>query len=421
MYKIKQKFTLTCLALIFCWFYILGCAASPAPITDKSGDYDFAQLLETIRKEENLPALAASIVINGGIYAKAAVGTRKFGTDNWVTIDDKFLIGSCGKAFTATLAAILIKEGLFKWDITVHEVFPELEMHPKWEKITIQQLLSNRSGYVDDINTHALPWGELEDLWYSNSLPTDIRFIYLKRVIHHKPIHLPDEVIIYANSGFLIAGAMLERASKKPFEKLVEEKLFLPLKLKNSGYGSPVAKDPVGQPHGHSKGVFYTSIKQDLPDFIAPMGNVAISIGDWSKFVIFHLNAHQEPHTRLLASSEIEKLHTPPNAAHWNYGTSYSWYLKTFDELDATTINYALGWFTEKRNDSNLLIGHKGQGTSFSAAVHADPKTKNAILLVTNAKVDFIHLRKAAEAIKEHYASQANLPIVNMPTYGVWR
>jgi hypothetical protein len=80
-----------------------------------------------------------------------------------------------------------------------------------------------------------------------------------------------------------------------------------------------------------------------------------------------------------------------------------------------------LAWFTGKKNDGNFLIGHKGQGASFSAAVHADPKTKNAILLVTNAKVDFIHLHKAAEAIKAHYASQANLPIVNMPTYGVWR
>jgi CubicO group peptidase (beta-lactamase class C family) len=102
--------------------------------------------LETIRQDEKLPAIAASVIINGAIYAKAAVGTRKFGTDNWVNIDDKFLIGSCGKAFTATLAAILINEGLLKWDTSVGEVFPEIEMHPEWERITIQQLLTNRSG-----------------------------------------------------------------------------------------------------------------------------------------------------------------------------------------------------------------------------------------------------------------------------------
>ena len=421
MHKLKKRFALTYLSLLFCWLYLLGCATSPALITDKSGDSDLAQIIETIRQEEKLPAIAASVIIDGDIYAKAAVGTRKYGTDNWVTIDDKFLIGSCGKTFTATLAAILIEEGFLEWDTSVQDVFPELEMHPKWGNITIQQLLSNRSGYVDDRHSHVLPSEELEDLWNLNSSPEDIRFIYLKRAVNHKPIYPPDKVVIYANSGFMIAGVMLEKATKKAFEKLMEEKLFLPLKLKSAGYGSPAAKDPISQPHGHSKNGSYTPISQDLPDFIAPMGNVAISIGDWSKFILFHLKAHHEPNTRLLDSSTLVKLHTPPNSAHWNYSMSYSWYLKTFHDLDATALNYALGFFTEKENDGSFLIGHKGQGTSFTAVVHADPKTENAILLVTNAKVDFIHLRRAADAIKRHYASQANLPIVNMETYGVWR
>ena len=421
MHKIKKRFVFTYLGFFFCWLYLLGCATSPAPITEKSGDSDFAQLLEIIRQKEKLPAFAASVIIDGDIYAKAAVGTRKYGTDNWVTIDDKFLIGSCGKAFTATLAAVLIEEGSLEWNTTVQDVFPELEMHPEWKNITIQQLLSNRSGYVDDRNTHMLPWEELEDLWNLNSPPADIRFIYLKHAINHKPIHPPDKVIIYANSGFLIAGVMLEKATKKPFEKLMEENLFLPLRLKSAGYGSPAAKDPLSQPHGHSKNGSYTPIRQDLPDFIAPMGNVAISMNDWSKFILFHLKAHQEPKTRLLESSTLKKLHTPPNSAHWNYSMPYSWYLKTFDDLDATTLNYALGWFTKKENDGNFLIGHKGQGASFTAVVYADLKTENAILLVTNAKVDYIHLLKAAKAIKKHYASQTNLPIVNIPLFGIWR
>ena len=151
MHIIKKRFVLTYLGLLFCWLSLLGCATSPAPITEKSGDADFAQLLETIRQEENLPAMAASVIIDGHIYAKAAVGTRKYGTDNWVTIDDKFLIGSCGKTFTATLAAILIEEGSLDWDTTVQDVFPELEMHPKWENITIQQLLSTVPLRISDL------------------------------------------------------------------------------------------------------------------------------------------------------------------------------------------------------------------------------------------------------------------------------
>lgn len=419
MHKIKKRFVLTYLGLLFCWVFFLGCATAPAPISEKSGSPDFAKLLETIRQREKLPAIAASVIIDGDIYAKAVVGTRKFGTNNWVTIDDNFLIGSCGKAFTATLAAILIEEGHLDWDTTVRDVFTDLKMHPKWENITIQQLLSNRSGYDDNklptsesMVTKMLPWEDLHDLWTSNSPPMQLRFLYLKRAINHKPIHPPDEVIIYSNSGFLIAGVMLEQVTNMAFEELMEEKLFHPLNLNSAGYGSPAAKDPISQPHGHAS---YEPIKQDFPDFIAPMGNVSISIDDWSRFILFHLKAHQEPNKRLLDSRTLDKLHTPPNPASWDHGGVDSWLAKAFFNLDVTTLNYAFGWVTKKESDGNCLIWHDGQGSSFTARVQADLKTKSAILLVTNARVDHNHLRKAAKAIKKYYASQATLPVVNIP------
>jgi CubicO group peptidase (beta-lactamase class C family) len=100
------------LALILIGFvcigFILACATSPpydaipAPVTQDSGDTDLAELLNSIRLEERLPGLAAAIIVDGKIHSMAAVGTRKIGTENWVTVNDKFMIGSCGKAFTAT-------------------------------------------------------------------------------------------------------------------------------------------------------------------------------------------------------------------------------------------------------------------------------------------------------------------------------
>jgi hypothetical protein len=39
-----------------------------------------------MRVEERLPALAASVIIDGNIHAAAAVGTRKFELENWVSI-----------------------------------------------------------------------------------------------------------------------------------------------------------------------------------------------------------------------------------------------------------------------------------------------------------------------------------------------
>jgi len=57
-----------------------------------------------------LPGLAAAIIVDGKLFSVAAVGVREIRTKNWLTVNDKFMIGSCTKAFTATLAAILEEE-----------------------------------------------------------------------------------------------------------------------------------------------------------------------------------------------------------------------------------------------------------------------------------------------------------------------
>src|SRR5210317_1598550 len=125
------------LALILIGFVCIGillaCATSPfydaipAPVTQESGDTDLAKLLNSIRLEERLPGLAAAIIFDGKLHSVAAVGVRKIGTDNWLAVNDKFLIGSCTKSFTASEAAVLADEGVLSWQTTIRDVFPNLE------------------------------------------------------------------------------------------------------------------------------------------------------------------------------------------------------------------------------------------------------------------------------------------------------
>ena len=129
------------MGLLICWLCFLGCATAPARITDKSGGSDLAGLLESIRVKERLPALAAAIIIDGRIYATAAVGTRKTKTNNWVTVDDKFLIASCSKAFTATLSAVLIEKGYLDWNTTLKEAYPDISMRSEYDNITLLKSL----------------------------------------------------------------------------------------------------------------------------------------------------------------------------------------------------------------------------------------------------------------------------------------
>ena len=71
------------------------------------------------------------------------------------------------------------------------------------------------------------------------------------------------------------------------------------------------------------------------------------------------------------------------------------------------------------------MLYHYGQGSSFSARVEADPKTKSAILIVTNAKVDLTRLKKAAKKIRKYYAAEKNCRMTftfrRVITQEVWR
>lgn len=82
-----------------------------------------------MRSKTGLPALASAVVIDGEVTAAAAVGTRKMGTENWMSVDDMFIIRSCGKAFTAVLGAMMAESGYLEWDTTLKDIFPDIFMN----------------------------------------------------------------------------------------------------------------------------------------------------------------------------------------------------------------------------------------------------------------------------------------------------
>src|SRR5690242_20277101 len=82
------------------------------------------------------------------IIAQGAAGVRKRGTAERITLDDQFHLGSCTKAMTATLVAMLVEEGKLNWTTTLGELFADTvkPMDPASEKVTLRQVLAHRAG-----------------------------------------------------------------------------------------------------------------------------------------------------------------------------------------------------------------------------------------------------------------------------------
>lgn len=324
-------------------------------------------ILQRIRKQYDLPALAAVVVKDGQIRDRAAVGIRKMGDPTPVTTNDLFHIGSCTKSMTAMLAAILIEKGILGWDTTIAEVFPELKekMNPQYERVTLEQLLQHRGGVP------ATPPGAAwSRAWQQQGTPAEQRYEFIQAVLSQAPETTPGSKCVYSNQGYAIAGAMLEKLAGKPWETLMKERLFLPLGMKSAGFGPPGTKDQVDQPWGHAGAKDrLTPIQGDNPPAISPGGGVHCSLDDLAAYTRCHLEG--EKRGGLLKPETFRKLHTPPAGEE-----------------------YACGWIRVDRGwAGGKALTHAGSNTLWYLVMWLAPEKDFSVVVGTNAGGD-----KAAKA-----------------------
>ena len=117
------------------------------------------QTLAAVREKDHLPAVAALVQIDGKLAAEAALGVRALGHSETVTTNDRWHIGSDTKAFTATLIARLVEQGVMRFDDTLAASFPAFAeaMNPAYRNVTVAQLLSHTAGLPPLTDDKELP------------------------------------------------------------------------------------------------------------------------------------------------------------------------------------------------------------------------------------------------------------------------
>jgi CubicO group peptidase (beta-lactamase class C family) len=290
------------------------------------------------------------------------------------------------------------------WNTTLREAYPDLDMRSEYENITLIQLLSHRAGlpeWIYHVSSKNVTEQFVDNWWKDRDTPANMRSEYLRETVKQRLADKPGHSIYYSNSGYLMAGAMLEKVTGKAYEKLMAEEIFKPLALRKAGFGPPAKLDPQNQPIGHS-GYFRSPCLEDFPDYMAPAAVIHISIKDWAKFILLHLGIAENIGVALGANT-LRTLHSPPDSATWRADAEEN-------EYGIPSLNYALGWYTLAIDNKEGLLWHPGGNTGFIAQVVVDPERKNAVLLATNVRASHNHLFKAINRIKTHYSLIADLP-----------
>ena len=337
----RRSFLATGAAAAWCG---LASAPAQADIVPIDGEID------AVRLRYGLPGVVALVMRGGGVVAQGAAGVRSVATSVPVRLDDPFVIGSCGKSMTATIAARLVARGVVRFETTLAEAFPELApwMHPAYRGATLAALLAHRSG-IPQVPPVPLPLPGDPATERARALPVLLRL---------PPVGLPGQTYLYSNLGYIVAGTMLERLAGQPFEALAATELFAPLGLASAGFGPPAGEAP----QGHT--AFWLPLPADSELYptlgAAPAGLFRLTLPEWARYATLHMGLVPPDY---LAPELLARLHQPwaPDLGEF----------------------YALGWHVGLGAHGTELR-HNGSDGYWSARIRLVPALGYGVLMATN-------------------------------------
>ncbi len=350
-----------------------------------------------------LPAVAAAVVQGGRIIAAGAVGTRRAGTETPVTLDDRFHIGSDTKAMTALLAAMLVEMGALHWDSTVAAVFPELAatMDAGLRRVTLRQLLSHTSGIPSDNQAFTDLIGKS---FAQESLNLDGLRYWLVRQWSTEPLAAePGARFAYANMGYVLAGAMLERIARSTWEEIAVARIFTPFGFRTAGFGPQASLGRVDAPLGHlirPDGALMPMLAGpdgDNPVILGPAGTVHLSILEFATWAGWNAGEGRRP-PALVHPETLRLLHTQVIAIPPLPGAAPG--------TPSGGGGYALGWGIARLPFSTApFVTHAGSNGMNLATVAMQPAHDFAMVMATNVggtKADAA-LRALTQALYERF------------------
>lgn len=139
----------------------------------------------------------------------------------------KFRLGSVTKQFTAACILLLEERGKLKIDDAVKKYMPDAPA--AWDKVTIFNLLTHTSGIPS--------FTGFPDYASTEAIATTPEKLVAR--FRDKPLEFqPGEKWNYSNSGYVLLGYLIEKISGQSYSQFVQDNIFTPLGMKDSGYDS---------------------------------------------------------------------------------------------------------------------------------------------------------------------------------------
>lgn len=352
----KLAATLLAFALTFS---VVTAAAQVSATKVSSGQIDvlFASLWS-----KDAPGAAVLVVRYGQNIFRRGYGVTDLRTLHRIDAKTNFRLASFTKQFTAAAIMLLVRDGKLHYDDHLTDFFPEFPAYGK--AITVRNLLNHTSGLED--------YEELLMKQYPDTPPEKIPQILDAGVLKLLEQQTsgkfpPGSKWEYSNSGYAVLAMIVEKVSGKSFSQFLHDRIFIPLKMKNTLAYEKGKNEVPHRAYGHTKDKDgWHETDQSPTSAVLGDGGIYSSLDDlakWDRSLREHTLLSEEQ--MRLALTPVRPTDGPPKFP------------------DGPNVSYGFGWFLDPYK-GHQRMSHDGETIGFRTTIQRFPEDGLTVIVLAN-------------------------------------
>jgi D-alanyl-D-alanine carboxypeptidase len=212
----------------------------PAEAGDTQLAAQIDQLLTNTFKADE-PGAAVIVMRDGHAIVRKGYGMADLELGVPVAPEMVFRLASITKQFTAVAILMLEQEGRLSLSDDITRFLPDYPTHG--QTITIEQLLTHTAGIKN--------YSDMPE--FSSLVRNDLTLDELIGLFKDQPLDFaPGEQWAYSDSGYVLLGAVIEKAAGMPYADFIQQRIFTPLDMTHSSYDTTTGLMP-GRVAGYSR------------------------------------------------------------------------------------------------------------------------------------------------------------------------
>ena len=318
-----------------------------------------SRVMQGYVERRELAGVITMVARRGRVAHFERYGVRDFESKEPLRFDSIFRIYSMTKPITSAAVMMLYEEGLFQLDDPVEKFIPEFSQIKVYEnredgynladlkrRITVKDLLLHTSGlnysFPEDSDFQRL-YREINSEKYKGNLEEMVRKLFKLPISHQ-----PREKWQYSTPSTDVLGYLVEVLSGMPFNRFLEQRIFKPLGMKDTGFHVPREKIGrftalYGPSENDGESLKLIDAPQTSryaagpPSYFSGGGGLVSTAADYVRFAQMMLNGGELEGKRLLSRKTIELMtanHLPEEMIPYGFSNK---------ELEYVTRGYGFG------------------------------------------------------------------------------